>query len=428
MAIVDVSGLNPNIRKAKGSSAGIIIDQLAILKNELGRDGFLSAGDYDLLIAEARKIRNGPSLTASQRSDMDVRISTFETEKAVVAIKRAGDTTRIGNTLENERREAAMVVGNIPSDYLGGRFDSYQATLNDLADAIRRGEVAGDDVSEEYNEYNQRIEEFAQIAAARDAQNSFDGKKPIPGYVAFVSTNPMGEITDVDYLPYGAKSGYVETNGMIDGFQVFGKVNQKVDGKNVFILGNQKFSGADIMEPAPGNPGSLKPVRLVAESMQTGTGFKRGEQGFLNVPGVSLKVQSYIPKNSWAQGLNGTWYKRRDDGGYTKYLNFTPDEEPKDYLRVPSSIEQMILGNVNETVDTTQSIMPDDNFVPPPSAPEGEPPAGPSVPSEFVGPLPRGTTRRTPQQPTSRSPQTPGGLAQRTFNAASSFLQGVLKS
>jgi len=53
MAVFNVAFLNPNLRKKSGTSVGILSDQLSILENELGKDGYLSPGDYDLLIQEA---------------------------------------------------------------------------------------------------------------------------------------------------------------------------------------------------------------------------------------------------------------------------------------------------------------------------------------------------------------------------------------
>ena len=56
MATFNVSFLNPSLQKSGGSapSVSILSDQLQILENELAKDGYLSPGDYDLLISKAR--------------------------------------------------------------------------------------------------------------------------------------------------------------------------------------------------------------------------------------------------------------------------------------------------------------------------------------------------------------------------------------
>ena len=71
MAIFNVSFLNPALQTKKGGTGvGMLADQLQILENDLAKDGYLSPGDYDILIQKAREIQMSGSLTADQRSGM----------------------------------------------------------------------------------------------------------------------------------------------------------------------------------------------------------------------------------------------------------------------------------------------------------------------------------------------------------------------
>ncbi len=91
MAVFNVSFLNPAMRSSGGSNSGLLADQLSILQNELGKDGFLSPGDYDLLIEKARTIQSMPGLSASQKSEYNVKISAFEKQKSVGVLSKEGD-------------------------------------------------------------------------------------------------------------------------------------------------------------------------------------------------------------------------------------------------------------------------------------------------------------------------------------------------
>jgi hypothetical protein len=93
--------------------------------------------------------------------------------------------------------------------------------------------------------------------------------------------------------------------------------------------------------------------------------MRKAEQGYVNLNQADLEVQGYIPKNSWAKGVNGTLYQKREDGGYTKYLNAT--EEDLDIngpiTNLPQSYEQGIMSKVDDTVDFTQQILQDQNSI-----------------------------------------------------------------
>jgi len=367
MAQFNVSFLNPALQKSGGGSgAGILSDQLSILENNLAKDGFLSPGDYDILISKAREIQMNGGLTADQRSNYDVKISNYERGKSTSEIDKSDDITRMNKILNSESNEDVMVVGNNPREFLKGRMASIESKLNDLAEIIERRENSGQDTTDYYNEYNAALQEYQKRAGAFQAMGegvTENMTEPIPGFVAYVETNSNGEIVNVDYAKYGEKTGYAETNGMIDGFQVFGKVNYKRDGDNYFKLGNQTFSAADMMTPDPNNPGAYKPNKLMANVQSQGV-IKRAESGYVNMSQPDLRIQDYLPNNSWAKGNNGTLYKKREDGGYTKYLNATPESLNIDgpILNMPEGFERSLMNKVDETIDPTIPIAPEQNM------------------------------------------------------------------
>ena len=440
MPVFNVSFLNPNLKAKKGAGVGILADQLAILENSLAKDGYLSPGDYDILIKKARDIQMSGSLSADQRSNYDVKISEYEKSKSVSNMNKTDDIARMNKMIKGEAAEDVMVVGNNPREFLKGRIASLQSKLGDLNDTIQRKTAAGDDTIDYYNEYNATLQEYSNKSEALDAINSFDQKNPIQGYVAYVSTNKNGEIVDVDYAKYGEKSGYAETNGMIDGFQVYGKVNYKEDGKNYFKLGNKTFTAADRLIQDPANPGSFKPTKLMADVQDpSGRGeFTRAQAGYVNLPGNSIPIQSYIPRNSWAKGINGTLYKRGEDGKYTKYLNATEDNLQIDgpVLNIPEVFEQSLMKNVGETVDYSSPITPNQGSEAPVPLPDNPPiPSAPikmnyGLDNPFSAPdqkTSRSQILRTPKQPSEQAPTGPLQTAKRTIQSGIESVKNLFK-
>lgn len=462
MPTFNVSFLNPNLKKSGGSGAGILADQLAILENSLGKDGFLSPGDYDILIKKAREIQMGNSLTKDQRSSYDVKISEYEKAKEVGDLQKASDIERMNKAIKSEAAEDVMVVGNNPQLFLKGRISSIQSKLNDLSEVITQKTAAGDDTTDYYNEYNSTLQEYRTKMEASQAMGDFanDQTKPIQGYVAYVTTNKNGEIVDVDYGKYGEKSGYAETNGMIDGFQVYGKINYKEDGKNYFKLADKTFTAADMLIQDSANPGSFKPNKLMADVQDpTGRGIAtRASAGYVNIPGATIQIQSYLPNNSWAKGVNGTIYNRDSSGNYKKYINATEDKLSIDgpILNIPESFEKSLMRNVTETVDVSAPITPDQGMNMSPSTDFGTPQSSPikmnyglenpfnhsadsqnkplpqssmsnptpsaSLPSQSTG---KSQAFRTPQQPSKTPASGVMATAQRTIQSGVNAVKGL---
>ena len=222
---------------------------------------------------------------------------------------------------------------------------------------------------------------------------------------------------------------------MINGLSVYGKVNDKRDGKNLFFLGGSIFSAADRLEADPENPGQFKPTKLVADVKQMGP-FKIGEAGYVNMDTKSLRVQSYLPRDSWAKGMSGSIYKRRQDGGYTKYINLQSRADygdipnPEDMMKIHPNVENSIMrSGVDETVDFTEMMEPEEEMPMAPMETIGqEVPLGQKAgPLEARGGVPKttatATTRRTPQQPKEQAPSGILETAKRTFQGGVDYLK-----
>jgi len=360
MPTFNVSFLNPAIRKKSGGSGvGIINDQLTILENTLAKDGFLAPGDYDILIEKAREIKLSGVLSTDQASNYDVKISAYERAKSAQEISLSSDIGNMNKSIENEAKEDVIVSGNNPKRFLEARIASYQAKLNDVTEILNRKTANGENTAEDYNEFQSTLQLYRNKVDNLAAIDNFDQTNPIKGFVAYVETNKNGEIVNIDYSKFGEKTGYTETDGMIEGIQVFGKVNYKEDGKNYFKLGDKTFSAVDMLIPDEAHPGAYKTNQLKATA--TGGLFSRAEAGYVNMAGDSLKTQDYMPINSWAKGANGSLYKRGEEGEYTKYINAREEDLPINgpIFNMPDSFEQSLMRGVGETVDFSEQMSPE---------------------------------------------------------------------
>ena len=366
MATFNVSFLNPALQKSGGGpSVSILSDQLAILENELAKDGYLSPGDYDLLISKAREIQNNPSLTETQRSNYNVKISNYEKQKAVLELDKASDIETLNKQLQSEAAEDVMIVGNNPVEFLKGRQASLESKLTILTESLQQKALSGADTVDYQNEINETLKEYQKTLETFEMLGEYDGSNPVNGLVAYVETNNNGEIVNVHYGRYGDKTGYFETNGVIDGFQVYGKVNYTRDDINYFILGDKEFSASNMLIQDPNNPGTYKiqTKKLMADVEDIGNRgiMRRAQAGYVNFSGQNLSVQDYVQKNSWAKGVNGSLYKRTENGDYQKYLNAKPEDLNIDgpIINLPESYEKTLMQNVSETIDFSQPISPD---------------------------------------------------------------------
>jgi len=369
MAVFNVSFLNPKMRKRSGGGAGvgILVDQLAILENDLGRDGYLAPGDYDLLVEQAQKAMLNPALTASQRSNFNVKISNYEKAKAVLEVEQKSDIPTILRDIKNERADDIMRAGNNPKDFLERRRDSYFFAIDILREEMERRENDGMDSSEYRNELIGLERSYNDIYGALGEVNKNKGE--MKGYAAYVDADPnTGEIIDIDYRKIDNRSGYIETNGMIGGFKVFGKPNTNIGDTEAFKLGEIDFLDTVVKDDGQGEVTWLPSNKRKfwangnegGDTVEFMKSFEK-EEGVMDVKNP-LIVQSHIPPNSYRKGQNGSIYHRRKDGGYTKYINTTEDilgMKPGEIPEIPSMIEKSIGRYVDDVVPGSERIASD---------------------------------------------------------------------
>lgn len=421
MAVFDVSFLNKKLRPSN-QDYGFLVDQLDIMRNRLESDGKLSPGDYDLLMKEANKAYSHPGLTPQQRSNIQVKISQYQSEKSKVSLKDNNDIARLNREIKDDSAKNIMLFGSNPLQLTQAKSDALRIKLSQLSQSINNLQSAGDDATSHLNEYNSTLQEYSDaLQAAEDIKNFKSGSAPSSGFVAYLTTNSRGEITDVEIARTGSRTGYVETNGLYGGLQIYGKVNQKLNGKNVFQIGNTRFSGSDLIVSDPSTPGAFRAAPLLSEDTKAGRNLGVIPGVYKEVDLASVRPQSYIPAGNWAESSDGFLYKALDNGKYQKYVNAKKENlgiTDNNLIRIPKSFESGIIPNVQETIDA--SAVP---YTPPQPTPAV---FGPSLPTASTTPpaapaLVGAGTSRTPS-PLERAPQSAPGIAQRAFQAAGGFL------
>lgn len=453
MAVFNAAGFNSNFRKSAGGDGyGSLIDQLSIKENSLSEDGKLSPGDYDLLIKSARALYTHPGLTPDQRSNIEVKLSSYKKAKSVSAANTANDVGMLNRESDDDNRIQTMMFGNDPATFLSAKEGSLRAKANHLADSIERLDTAGDDSTTQRNDYYSTISDLNEIIQAQqDVSNYVPGSnKPISNTVAYVKTNARGEITGIDISPVGSKTGYSETNGLMSGLRVYGKINGKDEkGNNYFKMGNQRFIAPDLVQPDPNNPMSFKPPQLFAEDQLVNGDYSKVVAGsYKDVDLNQVKPQASIPVGGYARGANGSLYRYKDNGKYEKYVNTdlsTLGIDDKDILSIPKAFEDGISPNVDKVNDGSAVGLPgstvfNDGTIPTsasdpsvPVAPAGASWAeaaryGPAQTGSYNLPksdaaIPKGRAR--PGTPVSRAPGDASGVAASTIGKAKNFLSSL---
>ena len=423
MPAFDFSGIG--LKPKSSPDYGFLVDQLDIKRNQLESDGKLSPGDYDLLIKQARQIYSNPALSPAQRSNVLVKISQYDQEKKTSTQKDLGDIGKLNNEVQDDMRKNVMLFGNNPSTLLQANADALRMKIDRLSQTIDSLNYAGADASNHINEYNDTLSQYSDaLQAIDDVKNFKAGSKPASNYVAYVTTNSKGEITDVSVGKTGSKTGYAETNGLYGGLQIYGKVNRKEFGKNVFVMGNDTFSGSDLTIQDPTTPGAFRSAPLLAQGTSQGKNFGVIPDQFKEVDLSQTRTQTAIPAGSFAQGANGFLYERLPNGQYKKYVNTTAQKlgvPDTNIIKIPRTMEQYITPSVTETIDGSKPFNPPisaGSVGPLPSATSSIPqtPAG----AQPQAPTPGGTSR-TPS-PTTRAPQDAQGIGTKALN----FGKGVL--
>lgn len=428
-----VFGLSHKIggsKKGGASSYRTAVDQLSIMENMLQGDGNLSPGDYDVLNQMARQIRNNPALTDGERSTVDVKISQYASDKSRNAIKDSSNIATMNKNIEDDNRANVMLYGNNPAAFTGLRVQSLGAKLKQITESYNVADQSGDagGAAALMLEYNSTLDDYTDAQHAFKAVSSYNGEaKPNSDYVAYVTTNSKGEISDVKVGRFGSKSGYLRTNALYGGMQVFGKPN----GENKFVLGGSTFRTKDIMLPDPANPLAGNYKVLVPENDQGAVDVSTGQYGtYVPLDPASLKPQQVVGVGEWAKGMNGTYYRGKDDGTYQKYVNVKDPTEiggfdPSNVLPLPKNYEDLVNSRSTETINGASYFGP--------ALPEGYDMSGISAPGptttptqipsgqqSYAPPAPTGTPR-TPG-PVSRAPSSALGYAGATIEKAKGFL------
>ncbi len=425
MVVFDASFANRNTKKS-GANYGILVDQLAIYESRLESDGKLTPGDYKLLEQKAMSLYSHPGLSQDQRSNIEVKIASYRASGSKGEVKDRQDISMLNREIDDDNRKSSMLLGNNPESFLRAQAAIQSTRVAQLADAINTLDTSGDDPSAHLNEYNQALIDYQDtLEALNYVEQHVSGQAPSSDYVAYVTTNSRGEIIGVNVSREGAKSGYLETNGMYGGLKIYGKLNRKENGKNLFLLGNERFSAPDTMVPGP--DGSLKGTTLSAESTQRGNSkFTIGQTGtFVDMDPNTVRTQQAIRAGGYAEGDKGFIYRKNEDGSYTKFLNSDMDQlgiTENDLIKIPRSLEQSILSNVTETIDAaTQPELPIPTQTGPVSPVDLKSlslPAGPQSRAPVL-------QSRAPAAPTERAPKGALGVAQGAMQAAGSFLGGL---
>lgn len=449
MAILNVAFLNPRMRaKSGGEGASILSDRLSILESSLlGEGNELSVGDINLLIDETRKIQNSGVLTQTQISNYNVKIARYQQQKESILVQRSENIDRMDNEMKKDDVDMFKILENNPIELTRAKVASLTLKIDQLTESIQKRELLGQDATDLILEKRSTKTEWDRKVETMKAAEAFEDKGDVAAnHAAYVVTNDQGEIIKVDYAPTGTIKGYAETNATMNGFRVYGKINEKVGNDNFFRIsfGGQleNFSAPDIMMPDAAHPGEFKPTKLIGNLEEMGpyvvgrhgyidlTSRDFGEEGEENIQGV--QIQRAIPKDSWAKGLDGTMYHRKKDGNFEKHLNidYIPRGfDPKFMYTISPQEEAMIWRKTDETIDHADIMEPEEQmqFTSESAIETQARGLQEMLPSQRISPaekpVARARTTKTPQQP--REQASPGIMetAKRTFQGGVDYLK-----
>jgi hypothetical protein len=417
------------------SNSNYLLDQLDIKENQLGSDGYLSPGDYQLLTSMAQKAYSSPGLTPDQRSSLLVKISGYQKAAATTQLTQNSNISDLNDDVSDTLAQATMLQGSNPAAFIKTNVDVLAAKLSQLKDAIDTADSAGQDSSALTNEYLSSLSQYNDMTNALQDVNSYTANPtgvPQTDYAAYITTNSKGEITDVKIGQQGSITGYNEVKALYGGLPIYGKANTAVNGTKTFKLGNNTYSGSatTAIDPTTLQP---MPAGVLTIPNQGST--------YIDMDPKTTSPQGYIPDNGWAQGsTSSTFYQNNGGGKYTKYVNASqkalniPDGG---YITLPSALEQSLAPAVGTTTDLSAPITPPVAISPvpnigtptstTPTSSTPTPPAG-SGPASFGGPTGNGSTAPAPSAtsrtnaPTKSSPTGIAGIAQNALGAATGFL------
>lgn len=433
MAILNVAFLNPRMRAKSGGGdlqAKTLKNEFNNLKNELWRDGYLSAGDHDQLIDEARKNSLVGGLTPSQRLDWDKIISDQEREKELSTIEHNGDIERITDEIKLDRNKAVKIMGNNPVNYIFSRINSMASSIDELNREIENRTAAGMDTSKyelEKETLDKRYSEQMKML------NTLDDPDSDIVYSMYINPSPDGEIIDIDY-GIGKREGYYEINAVGDGkFRVQTKV-YKSEGFLKAKIDGVEYSEVDMLEADPNNPGQFKPIRLTGNVEEKRGGMRTAPGGDISILSSNLRIQQQPAVNYWARGMNGSLYQRTGDDQYIKHINANERDLKIEGEIMDSydSLEQHFMKYSTETIDhmeLREPMNPEEEmqFTPENAVETQSRGLQGMLPlqrrSSAGKPVARARTTRTPQQPKEQA--SPGIMetAKRTFQGGVDYFK-----
>jgi len=451
MPTLNLSFLNPKFRKAGGDSStgyGMLIDQIAIMENQIReqRGGDPTPGDYDNLINLTRQLSLTPGLTKGEVSNFNVKLSKLEADKAVKELEYKNDLEAMTRDLENTQNEIMWNSGNNPKNYFYDNIQDLRAKNLILDEEIIRRQLEKKDTSAFINQQNEvldRISFFEEIYEAGD--KGFDGKNPINGYVAYVKTNPKGKIIDIEYGRSGDRSGYQPVEAMIGGYQVYGKsYTRPGDESNYFNLGNKTYVASNKMTFDPVTRMPIMKSNILRDASGTSQGFVNYDS---NMAPVEIPMQNSISKGQWASDFNGNYYKKRDDGGITKFVNFkdgmlpgiTESNKDTSPIKISNRISNALFSGSDETIDGAENMSPQEGFDMASMGGQGYPTPEQSSPypksittqakdtgmSMAPQPKPQTPSVSKPAQPKERASEGIIPTAQRTINAGRDYIKNL---
>lgn len=398
------------MRKSSSQDYGFLVDNLSIKETQLGADGKLSPGDYDSLISDARALYAHPGLTPQQRSNIEVKIAQYNAAKQKDSLATNNDISRLNRDVKDDMAKIIQRYGNDPAKFLAAKSALLTAKIDQLSSSINQIETSGDDATAHRNELTTSLQDYQDVAQALE-----DVKKGGTGsnYATYLTTNSRGEIVDMDIARVGSKTGYMPTNGTYSGLPVYGKPNKFDNGKPTFQFGNQNFVQSDTLTTSP--DGVTQQKVLVAGG--GGRGGITVNGGNVAIDPSQVRTQGALRPGSWAQGEKGI-YQVQPDGSYKKYINADKAKlgiSDGDIISIPRSMEQGIIPQVKETIDSSMPVPP-----PQPSVPQVAPATTPGAATSTQAAPTAGGSPKTPA-PTVRAPQDASGTAAATSTPAKGF-------
>lgn len=410
-------------RSGKGSAEtySLLLDSLSREEDRLSSDsidGKMNQKEIDTMIGKYQNAALNGALNEGQRSNFLNGVERLKKIRSVSGLQKSSDIELFNRMVKDDFNRSVAMYANSPIDLLQDQVASVQGKISAIETSIERMDRAGDDSTQHRLELIEAYEQNNDLSQALSDAQQFEttpGDKPSSAMVAYVTTNPRGEVNDIKIGRVGSQKGYAQTNGVLGGFQVYGKVNSP---NGMFKLGNKTFQIPDFSFVDPSNP-EASGAKFIDTSMISPDQSAESPP-FSVIDAGSLRPQGKLRVGDWGVGKNGSLYQKKENGSYKKYLNTNAKDlglEDRDMFSLPEYQEDVANNFTDEFHDGSVDEPYPSGFIGP--LPAGSERVGPSV-SEQQQPQPQGTPR-TPQ-PTSRAPQSASGIAGSALDSAKGFL------